>query len=368
MKNIYYIPIEPLEERYTGQWFTEFPEEFDKAGFNTITVIGEALTDKVEVGTFLDINSTIAYKNSQMIKIAKLFQNKQINDGDIFFFGDTEFWGLESLRLMADMNKVQIKIYSFLHAASYIDEDAFQIAQDYQKYTELGWIMSNDKVFVGSQHHKDVITKKRFNLATKEDKQILQDKIVVTGNPVFKNVYHKFPNVVKQDKIILPNRFDYEKRPNISLDIAIVLKRLHPSWEIVVTTSRDSFKSNKQWLIDYALALEEQGIITIKYNLTKEQYHKEIAESKVMLTTNTIEETFGYCVVEALEYNTYPLCPNSLSHPELVENDKDLLYDDIDDIVTKVEHLMTISGTKKVRCYNDKYYNTIAKIIKEIKS
>lgn len=365
MKNIYYIPIEPLEERYTGQWFTEFPKEFTKAGFNVITIEGNALTNTVEVGTFLDINSTIAYKNSQMIKIAELFHTKQIKDSDIFFFGDTEFWGLESLRLMADMNKVEVKIYSFLHAASYIEEDAFQIAQDYQKYTELGWIMSNDKVFVGTQHHKNVITKKRFYLATSDDNQILQDKIVVTGNPVFKDAYHTFNNIVKQDKIILPNRFDYEKRPNISLDIAIVLKRLHPTWEIVVTTSRDTFKSNKQWLIDYALALEEQGVITIKYNLTKEQYHKEIAESKVMLTTNTIEETFGYCVVEAIEYGTYPLCPNSLSHPELLENDTDLLYNDIDDIVEKIEFLMTTN--KKIGSYNDKYYNTIAKIIEEIK-
>jgi methylglyoxal synthase len=33
-KTIYYIPIEPLEERYTQQWFDEFPKEFRKEGFN----------------------------------------------------------------------------------------------------------------------------------------------------------------------------------------------------------------------------------------------------------------------------------------------------------------------------------------------
>jgi len=359
---IYYIPIEPLEERYTEQWFTEFPKEFRKAGFKVQVIEGISLTNTVETGTFLDINSTIAYKNSQMIQISELFYSNKVQENDIFFFGDTEFWGIESLRLMSDMNKVKIKIYSFLHAASYIEEDAFQIAEEYQKYTELGWILSADKVFVGTQHHKNVIIDKRFNLATKKDKQKLIDKIVVTGNPIFKEVYHKF-NIPKQNKIILPNRFDYEKRPNISLDIAVVFKRLYPDWEIVVTTSRDTFKSNKQWLIDYALALEEQNVITIKYNLSKEEYHKEIAESKFMLTTNTVEETFGYCVAEAVNYNTLPICPNKLSHPELLEFDKDLLYNDIDDIIPMIEHLMF--KAKNIQFYNDKYYNVINKMIKE---
>ena len=76
------MPIEPLEERYTGEWYKYFPVEFGK-DFDVEVIDGDALTDTVEVGTFLDINSTIAYKNSQMIKIAKLFQEKKIENGSV---------------------------------------------------------------------------------------------------------------------------------------------------------------------------------------------------------------------------------------------------------------------------------------------
>ena len=253
---LYYVPIEPLNERYTEQWYRNFPVEFKKAGLNVTIIDGDPLTNKIETGAFLDMNSTIAYKNSQVRKIAELFYTKQINDGDIFFFGDTEFWGLESLRLMADMNKVKIKIYSFLHAASYTKEDAFSIAEPYQKYTELGWILSNDKVFVGSEYHKQAFLERRGCLASKSDYEKLKEKIVVTGNPVFIDEYDKFTDK-KEKQIIICNRFDYEKRPNISLDIAQIWKSKYPDWKIVVTTSSETLRSNKKWLLDYAKLLEK---------------------------------------------------------------------------------------------------------------
>lgn len=363
MRKLFYIPIELLEERYTTQWYNEFPKEFRKE-FDVMTIDGTPLTSTIKTGTFLDMNSTIAYKNSQMSKIAELFYNKLIPDNSVFFFGDTEFWGLESLRLMADMNKVKnIKIYSFLHAASYTKEDAFVIAEPYQKYTELGWILSCDKVFVGSQYHKNAFLERRANaLGTKEDAELIAKKIVVTGNPLFKEVYHKLNNTKKQ-KIVITNRFDWEKRPNLSLDFAFIIKSLMPEVEIVVTTGRKEFKSNKNWLEQYGKAMEKAGIITIKSGLTKEEYHTELQDAKVMLS-NSIEENFGYCIAEAIHYNTYPLCSNSLSHPELCENDKDLLFDDLDEIIPKIQKLLKMD--KDITHYNNKYHSALDNIIKEM--
>ena len=361
---IYYVPIEPLEERYTEQWYRHFPIEFKKAGFEVEIIDGVALSDTVDVGTFLDINSTIAYKNSQMTKIASMFRQNLIEQDSIFFFGDTEFWGLESLRLMADMNKVNIKVYSFLHAGSYTLEDAFQIAEPYQKYTELGWIMACDKVFVGTEYHKEAFIERRINrYADEADKQMLSDKIFVSGNPVFLDEYDKFDTPKKQ-KIIISNRFDVEKRPNLSLDFAYLIKKRHPEVEIVITTSRDEFKSNAKWLVEYAKAYEEDGIVTIKAGLSKNDYHKELSESKIMLT-NSIEENFGYCILEALVYDTYPLCPVGLSHNELCSDDERLLFKDNDEILDKIE--MLLSSDFSVTDYAKKYESSIEKIIKTIK-
>lgn len=339
MKTLYYVPIEPLAERYTEQWYRNFPIEFREQGFDVVTIDGDPLSNFVGVGTFLDINSTIHYKNSQFMQITKLFAERKIKNNDVFFFGDTEFWGIESLRLLSQMNNVKVKIYSFLHAASYTKEDAIEVAAPYQKYTELGWIASMDAVFVGSEYHKQAVIDRRIRpFAAPEDVETLSNKIINTGNPIFPNEYKSFLQA-KKKQIIISNRFDWEKRPNISLDFAYILKRKHPDWNIVVSTSRPEFKSNKSWLVDMARAMEKDGIIEIYSGLSKDEYHRLLSESKIMLS-NSIEENFGYCIVEALMYNTYPLLFNGLSHPEIVENHPRLLFNDEDEIIEKAEFLM----------------------------
>lgn len=363
MSKLYYVPIEPLEERYTEQWYRSFPIYFGLHGFEVEVIDGEPLTDFVGVGTFLDINSTIHYKNSQMQKIAKLFQNKEVDPYSVFFFGDTEFWGIESLRLLSQLNQVPVKIYSFLHAASYTKEDAFEVAAPYQKYTELGWIASMDKVFVGSEYHKEAFFKRRIEpLAAPEDHSRLLNKIVVSGNPLFAEDYPNF-DLPKEKKIIISNRFDWEKRPNISLQFAYLAKKKHPDWKVVVTTSRPIFKSNKQWLVDIAQEMEKDGIIEIKAGLAKDEYHRELATSKIMLS-NSIEENFGYCIAEALFYNTYPLLPNKLSHPELVNGNSKLLFDDEDEILDRMEVLM--EETMDVSHYTNRYLNSLDYIAKRL--
>lgn len=356
MQTLYYICIEPLEERYTKQWYDNFPIEFRKNGFNVVVIDGKPLSNVISVGTFLDINSTIAYKNSQMMQIAELFHNNKINSGDVFFVADTEFWGLESIRLMSQMNNIYVKIVSFLHAASYTIEDAFSVAAPYQKYTELGWLASNDLVFVGSEYHKQAVIDRRIKpYAHKDDINELSRKIIVTGNPLFRQDF-QHDNINKKKRLIISNRFDWEKRPNLSLDIAYILKKQIPDLEIIVTTSRPKFKSNKEWLVTYARELEKDGIIKIYENLTKQEYYNLLADSKIMLT-NSIEENFGYCIAEALAFNTYPLAPYGLSHNELLQNNRNLLFTDVDDAINKAKQLL--NDTVTVSHYIDKYYTAI---------
>jgi len=360
---IYLIPIEPLVERYSESWYRNIPLAFIKKGLEIQVIDGKPLTDVVETGTFLDINSTIAYKNSQMIEISKLFYAKKIKNGDIFFFFDVEFWGIESLRLMAQMNGITINIYGFLHAASHTIEDAFSIAAPYQKYTELGWVAACDKIFVGSSYSKESFVERRIKPYAKDDS--LADKIVVTGNPLFETDYASFPDTVKKEKIIISNRFDWEKRPNLSLNFCHLFKKRYPGIEIAVTTSRPKFTSNKSWLVEYARVLESEGIINIYEGLTKNEYHKHLAESKVMLT-NSIEECFGYCIVEALIYNCAVLAPNSCSHPELLKNSK-MLFTSEDEILPKLEYFLFGEKCFHLSHYVDCYYDSMDNIISNIK-
>lgn len=341
--NLYIIPIEPLEERYTGEWYRFLPEIFGRHNFRVTTIDGEALTDSVETGSFLDMNSTIFYKASQMQKLAKLFRAKAIRDGDTFFVSDLEFWGIESLRLMAQINGVKIKIYGFLHAASYTKEDAFAVAADYQKYTELGWLKAVDGVFVGSHYHKKAVMERRVHpFADPADVRAIEKKIHVSGNPLFATAYDTsdLDHSKKTNKIVITNRFDAEKRPDQSLITALLIKQRLPDTEIVVTTSRPKFKSNQKWLVDYARLLESQGLITIKEGLTKKEYHDELKSAKVMLS-NSIEENFGYCIVEAIMFGVAPILTKGLSHNEIVQQYDQFLFETNDEAVEKALKFLT---------------------------
>jgi glycosyltransferase involved in cell wall biosynthesis len=311
-KHIWLVPIEPITERYTEQWYRRFPETFKRVGFSVTTIDGVPLLEnEIKVGAFLDINSTVHYKMSQLQAIAKLFHNGQIKNGDIFFFGDIEFWGLESVRLMAQMNKVDVKITGFLHAASYTQEDAFAIAAPYQQFTEVGWLAALDKVFVGSLYHKQAFVTRR--LGSKGD--ALSDKIVVTSNPLFIDEYPSF-DVPKHKKVLLTNRFDHEKRPAKTLKLFTKLKAAFPDWEFVVTTGRPHIRGSN----DDMLALNEavsKGVVIVKAGLTKDQYHRELAEA-YMMVSHSIEENYGYCVAEAIHYGCIPIVTRGLSHDELV--------------------------------------------------
>ncbi len=314
MTNLIVVPIEPLDERYTYQWYRRFPEAFRAAGYNVQVIDGVPLLDnEIKVGAFLDINSTVHYKMSQLQAISGMFHRGEVADGTIFFFGDIEFWGLESVRLMADMNGVKVKLTGFLHAASYTKEDAFAIAAPYQQYTEVGWIAALDKVFVGSEYHKHAVYTRRLAPLCAEE---LGERIKVTGNPLFLDEYHDFGPVAKQKKVLLTNRFDHEKRPVETLYLFHDLKVMYPDWEFVVTTGRPKLRGRPDD-VAYANKLADLGVITIKEGLTKEQYHRELAEAHMMVS-HSIEENYGYCIAEALHYKCIPVLRAGLSHDELV--------------------------------------------------
>lgn len=312
---LFYVPIEPIESRYSASWYTNFPKAFSRL-FDVQTIDGSALTDKIQVGSFLDMNSTVAYKAAQMSTIARLFHDKTVPDGSVFFFADLEYWGIESVRLMAQLNNVRVTLASFLHAASYTIGDAFEVAAPYQKYTEVGWVAAMDLVFVGSEYHRQAVIDRRLAPLKAEG---LASKIFATGNPMFADDYESFSVVRNQFQVILPNRFDEEKGAGVSLAIAKKIKQAVPDCRIVVTTSASSLKSNRPELVSEARALAAAGVIEIMEGLSKHEYHEQLAFSNAMLSCST-EENFGYCIAEGLHYGVHPVARNSLSHPELGVN------------------------------------------------
>lgn len=368
MTKIYDFCLESLEERYSSQWNEMFPREFKKAGLEYVRVDGDTLTSRIETGSFLDVSSTNYYKASQIKKISRLFYEYKIRDGDIFFVHDMWF-PIEMLKYMITLNKVKVKIYCYLHAGSYTKEDFIECLSDWAKYQEVAWARAVDGIFVGSEYHKQSFIERRVKkYATEKDAENIIKKIHVTGAPfctqdAINMINNRTTRILtKKKRIIFPNRFDYEKRPNMFLSATMILKREFPDWEFVVTSSSSEFKSNREWLIQQALVLEEQGYIKIRINLSKKEYYTMLAESMFMLST-TIEENFGYCTLEAMTFNTIPIVPNKYSHPELLKGLTQYMYDDYDDMIDMLREYMTKCETNINLCRLAEFYdNSIEKM------
>jgi len=361
--DLIYVPIEPLAERYTEQWYRNLPVLFAEH-FNVRVIDGEPLQQVVKVGTFLDINSTVHYKSVQLAKIAALFDKGLVKPNTRFFFGDIEFWGIESVRLMADMNHISVRLVGFLHAASYTHGDAFEIAAPYQQFTEVGWIAAMDAVLVGSQYHKNAVLARRL---APMNQLHLADRIVVSGNPLFACDYSAYYKP-KQNLVVLTNRFDLEKDPESTLRLFAKAKAAHPEWEFLVTTSRQTFTSNSPALLELAKDMERLGIISIRSGLTKAEYHQVLAQAKVMVS-HSPEESFGYCAVEAMLYGCQPLLKNNASHPELVLQEGSFLFSTEEEALAKLYSLMAnpVGTTSYARRFLSEPINTFIKVLHDPK-
>ena len=357
MRDLIFIPIEPLEERYTEQWYRNFPKELSSY-FNVTTIDGTTLEDTVKVGAFLDINSTTHYKWTQLQQISKLFHKNKIKEDTIFFFADMEFWGLEGVRLLAQMNNINIKIAAFLHAASYTIGDAFSIASPYQKYTELGWAAVCDKILVGSNYHKRAFIERRVKPIVPDQENYFSEKIKVTLNPIFKEEFPVF-GTSKKNKVILTNRLDKEKNPLRTLQLFSTVRLRHPEIEFIITSSRSDLRGDPE-TIELAKTLEAAGIITIKVGLSKREYYRELSEA-LIIVSHSPEENFGYCLAEGLFYDVVPFYRYCASHPELVNNIPYCLFND-EDVRGQIDGLSRLIEDSELR---SKFISVELPIIKQ---
>ena len=94
MSKIYIVPIEPIDTRYTRQWYEHLPLSIQKfaskhdKSVDIVIVDGEQVPPVPTPGAFLDFGATNIYKSSQLSIIAGEFQHGKVSAGDKFLFTD----------------------------------------------------------------------------------------------------------------------------------------------------------------------------------------------------------------------------------------------------------------------------------------
>jgi glycosyltransferase involved in cell wall biosynthesis len=334
---IYYLPLEPLPERYTVQLSAPkkgwLERRWIQHNIDYQRVEGERLTEHIKTGSVLDANGRGYWALSQVKEVLRLIDAGQITSHDILYFDD--FWhpGISALQYSFDLMKIHPKLFCMLHAQTVDPYDFTYSMRHWMRHFEIGMGKIFTGIFVTSTCLRDALL--YAGIGTEES-------VHLAGLPFnSEEVREHWPKELpkKKKQVVFSSRWDKEKRPDVFLKIVEDTLQIRDDITFVVSSSFPKLKSNSS----YMLSLLQYYLRTYPNNLflregqTKEQYYHNLLESKVQI--NTADQDFvSWTMLEATTCGCQPLYPYFLSFPEALGYDHRYMYqkNDVDDAVSKI--------------------------------
>lgn len=343
-KTVWYFGLEPVKARYTEQLSTRWiPDAFSKyeSEIDFISLDGSFDESKqIKVGAVLDACGRGIYAMSQCQKFLSHLSSGDVKSGDVLYFQD--FWhpGIESIFYALDLYKINVKIYSMLHAQSVDEYDFTYQMRDWMKPIEIGISKRMTGIFVGSTIHKDQLRNYGFDCP-----------IHVVSLPYGKEDTLKLvkPGHVKRNQVIFASRLDKEKNPYFLLEVIKKFLSQYHDWEWVITTSGSTFRSNLPGVVEmFEKYAQEQPRFKLLNDLSKEEYYTTIAESKIMFNSS-LQDYVSWTSIEAHTFDTKFICPNFRSFPDFCDSRYMYKPFDVDHAVNLLSNSAIIGTQSTVR-------------------
>jgi hypothetical protein len=322
---LFLLPIEPFEERYTGQWLKWWPAGLQELGLEVRLITGSLGAGEREGGEFLDPYATWQWKGSQVAELASAFRSGSIKDGDVILSLDG--WGpaTEAAAYMRDASGIKVNLVVFFHAGSYDPWDflARRGMERWAEGIERSWLQASDLVLVGSHFHRDLLIQSRG---------ARPERVFVCGVPVYRDClavpmeWSKRPPLV-----VFPHRLAPEKAP-WEFDRIQEFFSAFGQKDVVWVKTRDP-----RWK-----GTEFDGFTS------KAHYYRLLAKARVVVSTAR-QETFGIAMQEGIASGAWAVAPSRLSYPELIRSNEGFLYDsdDLFDAAQKVYRALSQSNVPK---------------------
>jgi hypothetical protein len=279
--NIFVIPIEPIDQRYTKQWYENIPlliqKETDK--FGVITVDGTEVADVTTKGAFLDFALTNAYKASQIERVSRLFSENKIKPGDRFLFTDAWHFGIPAIKYMSQLLNIPVEIHGIWHAGAYDPTDilGMKMSKDWVYNFERSLYFALDYSYFATDFHMNMFLK-NLTIAVESTKTLR------SGQPhtlIIKPLLD-MSTAKKNDTVMFPHRLNSDKQPQIA------------------KTMSEVFSVN----------------ITQTQNLSKEKYYKQLSSSKIIFSC-ALHENLGISIMEGCLAGCIPVVPDRASYSEM---------------------------------------------------
>lgn len=276
MRKILFVPIEPIEERYSEQWLKWFLDAFDKHDIPVYTV-GRLEKCQIKNGRFLDSIETIKYKQEQTQELVGILTANPKEQYTIFFM-DLWHTAVPSIAYLRDMAGIDIKIKGIMHAGAYDQWDmvAEKCKKRWANSFERSLLRISDTIYVGSEFNKTLLCISYGNIK----------KIKVVKFPV--KVFTK--RVYKENIVVFPHRLDKEKDPDYFQTVEFVFRNKYPDINVRFIKAKETCK-------------------------TKEEYYDLLLRAKVSFSSAR-QETFGIAMQESVNAGCFPVVPDRLSYVE----------------------------------------------------
>jgi len=280
MNTIYIVPIEPIDQRYTRQWYHNIPKLLENRGYKIVTVDGEQPKTGTTAGAFLDFAVTNIYKSSQTEAISRLFADGTIRAGDKFLVTDAWNSVITAIRYMSDLLGIPVEIHGIWHAGAYDPTDilGMKMSKPWPWHQERAWYHACDYNYYATDFHR------RMFLHNLNIPDAFQDKAIRSGQPheyIIPEV-EKYRQAERNGKIMWPHRLNKDKQPDIIRDIAA----------------------------------EMSVIVTQDYNLSKDEYYQQLGSASVVFSCS-LHENLGISQMEGVLAGALPIVPDRASYSEM---------------------------------------------------
>jgi len=289
MTNIILFPIEPLDSRYSAQWYQSVPQSLQaklkQLGLtgSVITVDGVQKTSSVTSGAFLNFQDTNRYKSSQLVSFCDMLDAGTVTTNDVMLFTDAWNPALLQVKYMRDLGGYNWKIHSIFHAGAYDPTDilGYKMEKPWPHHTERALYYACDINWYATDFHRQMFLR---NLGIPESDH---GRAQLSGQPhdLIVDAMGKINlKAVNKSGVIWPHRYNVDKQPEIAETL--------------------SAQFATPWCI------------TQKLDLSKPEYYQKLSEASVMFSCS-LHENLGISIMEGVMLDVIPVLPNRCSYTEM---------------------------------------------------
>lgn len=290
MNTIWIVALEPIDQRYTAQWYHGIPKDLNDLIAQRsledrirVVTIGDETPSSTTKGAFLDFATTNEYKSKQVATISEHFAAGKIKPRDKFLVTDAWNFSITAIKYMSELFEIPVEIHSIWHAGSYDPTDilGMKMNKSWSYPQEIAWFNASTHNYFGTQYHRSIFMR---NLGVKNI-----EKAHISGQPhkmlldQIADVY----SVEKENLIVWPHRYNADKNPGYA-----------------------------ELLAEECENLGYEFVFTQKLKLSKPDYYNLLNRAKVVFSCAS-HENLGISIMEGTLLGALPLVPYSNSYMEM---------------------------------------------------